>query len=161
MYFRVRRSGGKGSGVCRKVFLGDSATLLSQTDDQQNLLRYGKRRAFSVGTDTSTLVEICHQHGTQGLKKNKQKKQTTKNNISQTCTIYASGFVVDTSSTIPPLLLLLFFFFERELQHNNYTDLTGRLNVTTAVALANTQRPPARHVSSIIPFSSVTHCSYI
>lgn len=60
--------------------------------------------------------------------------------------------------THPPQSL---HFFERELQHNNYTDLTGRLNVTTAVALANTQRPPARHVSSIIPSHQVTHCSYI
>jgi len=81
-----------------------------------------------------------------GLKKNKKtnkKKNKTKTTLAKLA-LYASGFVVDTSSTIPP-------FFERELQHNNYTDLTGRLNVTTAVALANTQRPPARHVSSIIP----------
>lgn len=54
------------------------------------------------------------------------------------------GFVVDTSSTNPSI-------FETELQHNNSTDLTGRLNVTTAVALANTQWPSTLHVNSITP----------
>lgn len=117
-------------------------------DDQQPF-EIWKRRAFLVGTDTSTLVEICHQHGTQGKKKKKNQTETTLAKLA----LYASGFVVDTSSTNPSI-------FETELQHN-YTDLTGQLNVTTAVALANNQRPPARHVSSLHTFSSVTHCSYI
>lgn len=41
-----------------------------------------RRRVFLVGTRTS-LVEICHQHGTQGH----EKVKINKNNISQTCTI--------------------------------------------------------------------------
>lgn len=79
-------------------------------------------------------------HGTQG--KRKKTKIKTKTTLAKLA-LYASGFVVDTTSTNPSI------FFETELQHN-YTDLTG-LNFTTAVALANTQWPPTRHVSSITP----------
>lgn len=71
----------------------------------------------------------------------KKKTIITKTTLAKLA-LYASGFVVDTSSTNPSIV-------ETELQRNNYTDLTGQLNVTTAVALANTQRPAARHVSSI------------
>lgn len=62
-----------------------------------------KRRAFLVGTDTSTLVEICHQHGTQGKKK-KKKRIKTKTTLAKLA-LYASGFVVDTSSTNPSMFL--------------------------------------------------------
>lgn len=54
------------------------------------------------------------------------------------------GLLLTHAPQIPPC-------FNTELQFDNYTDLTGRLNVTTAVALANTQRPPTCHVSSIAP----------
>lgn len=53
--------------------------------------------------------------------------------------LYVSGFVVDTSSTNPSI-------FETD-----YTDLTGQLNVTTAVALAKTEQPATHHVSSVTP----------
>lgn len=108
-----------------------------------------ERRVFLVGTDTSTWVEICHHFGTQGEEKNQNKKKTTLAKLA----LYASGFGVDTSSTNPSI-------FETELQHN-YTDLTGRLNVTTPVALANTQRPPTLHVNSIITPSHRLHTALI
>lgn len=103
-----------------------------------------KRSVFLVGTDASTLVDVCHQHGTQDVFKNlkKWKQKTTLAKLA----LYASGFVVDTSSTNPSI-----FWNRVTTQHLHKTDLTGRLNVTTAVALANTQWPPARNVSSITP----------
>lgn len=55
------------------------------------------------------------------------------------------GLLLTHPSTNPSM-------FETELQHN-YIDLKEQLNVTAAVALANTQRPPTLHVNSVvIPF---------
>lgn len=69
----------------------------------------------------------------------------TKNNISQTCTIclwVCCWHILHKS---------LHFLKQSYNTAPTQTDLTGRLNVTTAVALANTQWPPARNVSSITP----------
>lgn len=62
----------------------------------------------------------------------------TKNNISQTCTIclwVCCWHILHKS---------LHFLKQSYNTTPTQTDLTGRLNVTTAVALANTQWPPAR-----------------
>lgn len=75
-------------------------------------------------------MERHHQHGTQGLKI--FLKIQSKNNISQTCTIFAFGFVVDTSSTNPAHLCVL----NRATTQQPYRPYTGWQHVTTAVALA-------------------------
>lgn len=71
----------------------DGVTLLSQTPIG-DFRGFGKGERLEVGTNTSTLVEICHPIGPRVI-------QANRNNISQTCTIYASWFVVDTTTTDP------------------------------------------------------------
>lgn len=117
-------SRGKGSGVCSKKIWGRRHT----TDDHQP--RRCGEGVFNVGTDISTWMERHHQHGTQGLKI--FLKIQSKNNISQTCTIFAFGFVVDTSSTNPAHLCVL----NRATTQQPYRPYTGWQHVTTAVALA-------------------------
>lgn len=63
------------------------------------------------------------------------------------------GLLLTHPSTNPSM-------FETELQHN-YIDLKEQLNVTAAVALANTQRPPTLHVNSVITPSNQLHTALI
>lgn len=91
------------------------------------------------GTNTSTLVETCHHVGPRVIK-------TNQNNVSQTCTIYASGFVVDTSATDPSI----YFFF--------WNEATTRLHRLSKDWISQQQwpwlapsGPPVRNVSSVTP----------
>ena len=69
---------GEGSGVClkkkkKKKILGRRHT--TESNGRSATFEVMKRKTFLEGTDTSTLVEIYHRHGTQGQKKKKNIKQ--------------------------------------------------------------------------------------
>lgn len=97
---------------------------------------FGKGECLEVGTNTSTLVEICHPIGPRVI-------QANRNNISQTCTIYASWFVVDTTTTDPST----FWNKATTKLHRLYKDSISQQQWPWLTPSG----PPVRHVSSITP----------